>query len=82
MVIEPPPAIYDYVPLVQPPVSYITEAQINHVCGKARPFGMKLYACTVFSRGCVSVFILNELDADDRKAALRHEFGHVNGWKH
>ncbi|MCR4332734.1 MAG: hypothetical protein NUV34_08550 [Sulfuricaulis sp.] len=83
--IAPPPPMFDHVPETNPAVVYVSQDRIDFFCGKPKP-GWRIYACTVNSgKGAYavdSIYILMTLPATVQVAALRHEYGHVNGWRH
>lgn len=72
-----PPERYDHPPRTAVPVVSVDPALIEGFCPIEN--GMVL-GCYREASG--KIFIRDDLTAKARAKVLRHEYGHVNGWKH
>lgn len=73
-----PPARYDHEPAKHYGVIPASQARLNSLCKP--PPGMKAVGCTVAAMRMI--YILDTLGPKKRALVLRHERGHINGWKH
>lgn len=78
LVIQPPPAQFDYEPVYQYQVKTVTPDELLEWCGRL-PFNVQL-AC--WNEWSGTIYIRDDLTDDARSHILRHEKGHVNGWAH
>ena len=69
-----PPPEYDYTPKYIPPITEFSESMIGPACG----VNFRIAGCYI--RG--KIFLLDNMTPEARQKVLRHEYGHVNGWKH
>lgn len=73
-----PPSSYDHKPSHAYRVEYVPASVLEAYCPR-RPWEVLVVGCTVLDR-----YVLLHEDLTPQAAAhvLRHELGHVNGWKH
>ena len=75
-----PPKFYDHYP-VQHFVVYTIPPKLEQaLCGLGNPKNETYLACV--PEGQRTIFIRSDLTPDARAKVLRHEYAHLNGWKH
>lgn len=78
-----PPAKYDHEPRRPYSVHYVDQMTANQVCAsklREAARGSNIWGCAVPLMN--TIFVLETLPPNKRKLVLRHERGHLNGWKH
>jgi hypothetical protein len=60
-------------------VTEVSSARIEELCGLP---GYQTFACTSVQSSPMQIYIDEALYGEARAKVMRHELGHINGWKH
>ncbi len=81
LLLMPPPEFDPMIVGVNRPytVTEVSSDRLDQLCGR---FGYQTFACTSITVSPAQIYIDEALYGEARAKVMRHELGHVNGWKH